>query len=261
MEAVRRFIVGDNNFEAETPWGGWSALFMSISFFVFQIIITIIIGMVLVITIHGSGVFRGEYAASDIASFINIGIISLFTGYILTYGLVLFVGILRGGTIGNALLLKRPENLLRNIVVGVIALALFFAAFSFVISTFFAHDSTQSEAQMKLIFETLRQSSFLWAGVAVIVIGAPFIEETIFRGFLLASLSKTRLGFWGGAVVSSAMWASMHGYAISMAGGLFVFGLLLSWMVRRTGSIWVSILLHAIWNGGVTAAMFAAMNT
>ncbi len=259
MEAARRFFIGDFKFEANTPWGGWAAFFMSISFFVFQIVITVAIGTGLVVALHGVEVFQGNTSASDVVSFINIGILTLLAGYILTYGFILFVGGLQGGTIGEALLLKPSVNFGTNVVIGLVALALFFLAFSFVVSIFFADDGVQSEAQMKEVFGLIGQSGFVWAGVAIIVVGAPFVEETIFRGFLLASLSKTRLGFWGGAVVSSALWASMHGYAASMAGGLFVFGMLLSWMVRRTGSIWVSILMHAIWNGGVTMAIFTAM--
>lgn len=256
---MRKLIIGDNNFTANTPWGGWSAFFMTVCFFIFQLVISVAVGAGLVVAQHGAKVFKGEFEPSAIPSFIDIGILAVLAGYVLTYGFVLFAGVLRGGTIGEALLMKPPVNFARNIVFGIVALLVFFLSFSFVVEMFFAKDGVQSEAQMKQIFEVLRQSSMLWAGVLIIVVGAPFLEETIFRGFLLTSLSKTRLGFWGAAVVSSGLWAAIHGYALSLAVGLFVFGLLLSLLVRRTGSIWVSILLHAIWNGGVTAAVFAAM--
>lgn len=259
MQTIWKSIVGDDNFAANTPWGGWAAFFMSVGFFIFQIIVTAVIGIGLVLALHGAEVFRGNFEPSAVPSFINIGILTVLAGYVLTYGFVLFAGVLRGGTIASALLMKPPVELAKNIVFGIIVMAVFFTVFSLVVETFFASDGVQSEAQMKQIFDVLRQSNYLWAGVIIIVICAPFLEETIFRGFLLCSLSKTRLGFWGAATVSSALWAAMHGYAASMAVGLFVFGLLLSWLVRRTGSIWISILLHTIWNGGVTAAVFAAM--
>jgi len=259
MEAVRRFIVGENNFRTDTPWGGWAAFFMSISFFVFQILVAIVVGAGLLLWLLGADIFTGTPTPNEIGSMIDIGIVALLISYALTYGFMLFVGGLRGGNIGDVLLLKKSTNLWTNIVFGVLALAVFFASFSLIIDAFFASDGAQSEIQMKQIFGLIGQSGFVWAGVAVIVIGAPFVEETIFRGFLLASLAKTRLGFWGAAALTSGLWAMMHGYASSMAAGLFVFGMLLSWMVRRTGSVWVSILLHAIWNGGVTLAIFAAM--
>lgn len=259
MDALRKLIIGENNFQTQTPWGGWAAFFMSISFYIFQIITMAVIGIGLVTALHSFDVFIGEYSNSDIPSFINIGIITVLASFILTFGFVLFAGVLRGGSLGNTLLLKSPVNPIANVIFGVVLMTLFFISFSYVIETFFATDAVESEAMMKLIFRKFNESDFLWAGIAIIVIGAPFLEETIFRGFLLASLSKTRLGFWGAAVVSSAMWTTMHWYAISMAVGLFVFGLLLSLMVRRTGSIWVSILMHGIWNGVITAAGFAAI--
>ncbi len=258
-QTLGRFLAGDNNFSSQTPWGGWAAFFMSVSFFAFQIVVAMVVGLALVLWLLGVEIFSGKPAPGDVTSLIDIGIVTLLISYALTYGFMLFVGGLRGGTIGDVLLLKKSVRLFGNMVFGIVVLAVFFVTFSLVIDTFFARDGAQSEIQMKQIFGMIGQSGFVWAGVAAIVIGAPFVEETIFRGFLLASLAKTRLGFWGAAAVSSGLWAMLHGYASSMAAGLFVFGMLLSWMVRRTGSIWVSITLHAIWNGGVTLAIFAAM--
>ena len=60
MEAARRFFIGDFKFEANTPWGGWAAFFMSISFFVFQIVITVAIGTGLVVALPGVEVFQGK---------------------------------------------------------------------------------------------------------------------------------------------------------------------------------------------------------
>ncbi len=261
MEAVSRFIVGEDNFTAQTPWGGWAAFFMSIGFFVFQILVTILLGLALVLSLHGLRVFDGSPTAADVSSFIDITIITLMLSYVLTFGLILFVAARRGGTIAQVLQFKRPVNLMVNAVFGVLALVVFFVLLSFVIDTFFPQDSQQSEVSMKQIFTLIKKSQFIWGGVAIIVIGAPFLEEAVFRGFLLTSLASTRLGFWGGAAVSSALWAAIHGYAASMAVGLFVFGLLLSLLVRRTGSIWVSIFLHALWNAVVTAGVFATLGT
>ncbi|HFC04060.1 MAG TPA: hypothetical protein ENJ55_00015, partial [Rhizobiales bacterium] len=74
MEAVRKFIIGDNNFSSSTPWGGWAAFLMTVSFYLFQILTTVVIGVGLVIGLHGVNVFAGEYSPTDIPSFINIGI-------------------------------------------------------------------------------------------------------------------------------------------------------------------------------------------
>jgi membrane protease YdiL (CAAX protease family) len=50
------------------------------------------------------------------------------------------------------------------------------------------------------------------------------------------------------ALLSTAVFAAIH---LDLTGfvPLFAVGLLLTWMFRRTGSIWGNIALHAIYNG------------
>jgi membrane protease YdiL (CAAX protease family) len=83
----------------------------------------------------------------------------------------------------------------------------------------------------------------------IAVILAPLWEELAFRGFLLSALAKTPLGFWGGALIANVLWTSLHG-TYSWAGviSVFVAGLILSWLVWRTGSIKPAIVTHAIGN-------------
>ena len=38
----------------------------------------------------------------------------------------------------------------------------------------------------------------------VVGIGAPLSEELLFRGFLLSALAGSRVGFWGGALITTA---------------------------------------------------------
>ena len=260
MGAVSSFFARRNSFEARTPWNGWAAGFMAIGFILFQFAVAGLLGLVLVVVQLDLSIFsKGGFSAGEVSALIDICIVALMASYIITFGFIVFVAGLRGGTAGEVLRLKRPDDFVVNLIIGLVLLVVFFSLLSFVIETFFARDAQQSDAQMKQIFAAIKGSRLLWGGVAIIVIGAPILEETIFRGFLLTSLANTRLGFWGAATVSSALWAMIHGYAASMAVGLFVFGLLLSLLVRRSGSIWISIFLHGVWNGVVTAGMFIAM--
>ncbi len=93
-------------------------------------------------------------------------------------------------------------------------------------------------------------------GVFVIaVILAPLWEELTFRGFLLSALANTRLGFWGAALVSNALWSALHAnYSWAGLASVFVAGLILSWLVWRTGSIKPAIMTHAI--GNLAALVF-----
>jgi len=91
---------------------------------------------------------------------------------------------------------------------------------------------------------------------AVVGIGAPLSEELLFRGFLLAALAQTRLGFWGAALVSTLLWAGLHaGYSIVGLAEVFAIGLFLSWVLWRTGSLRVAIFCHALYNSLILLAL------
>jgi membrane protease YdiL (CAAX protease family) len=86
--------------------------------------------------------------------------------------------------------------------------------------------------------------------VFMIVVVAPLTEEMFFRGFLLHGL-WSRVGFWPAALISGALFSVIH-----LSGGnpgllipFTIIGVLLAWLVRRTGSLWTPIAVHAIFNG------------
>jgi membrane protease YdiL (CAAX protease family) len=87
-------------------------------------------------------------------------------------------------------------------------------------------------------------------------------EEVIFRGALSPALERTRLGFWGGAGIASILWAAAHPYyPLAALAALFVIGMTLSWVRRRTGSILPGMAWHVANNLlalGVMGAMLSA---
>jgi hypothetical protein len=92
----------------------------------------------------------------------------------------------------------------------------------------------------------------LWLAFLALAVGAPISEELLFRGFLLQRLKVTPLGFWGGALVANIGWTALHvGYSWLSLADVFTAGLLFSWALWRTGSIWVPIAFHAIYNAVV----------
>jgi membrane protease YdiL (CAAX protease family) len=103
--------------------------------------------------------------------------------------------------------------------------------------------------------ELARGEDWLLAA-AVIGIGAPLSEELLFRGFLLSALAQTRLGFWGAAAISSALWTALHaGYSAVGILEVFVIGLFFSWLLWRTGSLRVPIFCHAVYNSLIVLAL------
>jgi membrane protease YdiL (CAAX protease family) len=85
---------------------------------------------------------------------------------------------------------------------------------------------------------------------------APVSEEIAFRGFLLRGWMSTRLGIIGAIVLSSLLFAAVHGpNQLAVFLSLFVGGMLLATMRWLSGSIVPTILMHATWNLGIGILM------
>jgi uncharacterized protein len=103
------------------------------------------------------------------------------------------------------------------------------------------------QADMRVFQEMLRGDN-AWVAFLVIGLGAPFSEEFLFRGFLFSGIAK-RLSFASTAVLTSLLWTSLHyGYSFYLLAEVFAIGLYFSWLLVRTGSLWVTIFCHAVNN-------------
>ncbi|HEU4381260.1 MAG TPA: type II CAAX endopeptidase family protein [Hyphomicrobiaceae bacterium] len=90
----------------------------------------------------------------------------------------------------------------------------------------------------------------------VIGVGAPLSEELLFRGFLQSALAGSRLGFFGASVISTAMWTALHAsYTPFGIAQVFLIGLFFCWLLWRTGSLWVAIFCHALYNSLVVIVL------
>lgn len=88
-----------------------------------------------------------------------------------------------------------------------------------------------------------------WLMALIYCLLAPVAEELLFRGFLFPALMKSRAGFYGAAIVTSAAWAGLH-FERSTLGivQLFAFGMLLCWLLVKSGSLRIPILCHVVFN-------------
>jgi membrane protease YdiL (CAAX protease family) len=95
--------------------------------------------------------------------------------------------------------------------------------------------------------------------VFIVVIGAPIVEETVFRGVLLPSLAG-RVGERWATGITTVVFAAMHLNAFSFAPILLV-GWTLATLFLRSRSLWVSIACHSAFNGlGVLAVLLVRGN-
>jgi uncharacterized protein len=90
-------------------------------------------------------------------------------------------------------------------------------------------------------------------------IGAPLVEEFLFRGPLFVRLRQTAIGDLGTLVLTSGIWAAIHvGQPTINVITLFLMGLALGTLLLRFGSIWVPIACHCVWNTIASAALLNA---
>jgi len=88
------------------------------------------------------------------------------------------------------------------------------------------------------------QMALAW-GLAVVL--APVLEETAFRGVLYLPL-RARLGVVPAALIVSFAFSAAHFYPYG-AGMLFVLSLTFVALFERTGSLWLPIAAHGLYNG------------
>ncbi len=93
-----------------------------------------------------------------------------------------------------------------------------------------------------------------------VIIGAPLAEELIFRGQIFTALSQTRLGFTGASLLTSAAWSLLHftGNWV-LVGLIFIMGLVFGWLLYRFGSLWVTMVCHAVWNTSTSLVIFTQL--
>lgn len=88
--------------------------------------------------------------------------------------------------------------------------------------------------------------AWLVALVLLVVIGAPLVEELVYRGLIQQTL-QARLDDAVAIVLSAAFFAAIHFAPIEFA-GLFAFGLVLAVGFQRTGRLGLPILAHLSFN-------------
>lgn len=156
---------------------------------------------------------------------------------------------------GNSFVsLAPPLGGSRTIVTSATVLMVMAAAYAVVIFTYdplaIVHDVAP--------FANLMKTESWWLVALAAVIGAPIAEEIVFRGVLFGVLASSPLGPIVAAIVSSAMWASLHmNYSIYGLLAIFLIGLFLARLRVSSGSLLAPMVCHGVYNAGVIVALMA----
>ncbi len=92
--------------------------------------------------------------------------------------------------------------------------------------------------------------------VVVVVIGAPVVEELVYRGLLQRS-ATAKWGRFGGLVAASVFFGVIHLRPVELP-GLTIAGLVFGFMLLRTGRLGTPIVAHAAFNA---TGLFALLVT
>ena len=104
------------------------------------------------------------------------------------------------------------------------------------------------------VLKSAQADGALWLLVLAFCVAAPVAEECFARGFLYRGWSETWLGPAGAIVLSSLVWTGLHlQYDLFFFGEVFTLGLWFGYLRYRSGSLWLTIVLHGLNNLGAVA--------
>jgi hypothetical protein len=111
---------------------------------------------------------------------------------------------------------------------------------------------------LKMFADALR-SPYALVFLLAVGLGAPLSEELLFRGLLLPALATTPLRWTGAAILTSAAWTLLHwGYSAVGLFEIFAIGLYFAWLRTSTGTLWVPLLCHVIYNLSLAGVLMFA---
>lgn len=110
-------------------------------------------------------------------------------------------------------------------------------------------------------FQIVAPAGFSWFSAVGITLVAstlvPFGEEVVFRGVLFRWM-RDRWGVAIGAVASALCFSVLHGIPWLIP-PIAVLGVILALVYEKSGSIWPPVVVHGIYNGTVSMALYIAL--
>jgi membrane protease YdiL (CAAX protease family) len=241
-------LQGPPAYMAQTPWTPIKGLLATIAI----VGLSIIAGLVLLTLLGGDGAMINMPGPQSAAAEATAGLRFFAIWQAGVVVLTLLASTVFGGRIRDVLALRPPAGGWRTYGGAIVALAALQAAVS---GVQYMTNRGDLYVDLRPFVDLVRGPEWVLAA-AVIGIGAPLSEELLFRGFLLSALARSRLGFWGAALIATALWTSLHvGYTVVGILEVSIVGLFFSWLLWRTGSLRVAILCHALYNSLIVLAL------
>lgn len=82
-----------------------------------------------------------------------------------------------------------------------------------------------------------------------LIVCAPILEETLFRGYILGVWLESKLHPWVAILLTSILWSAIHlQYDLYDMTFIFALGVLLGYARVKSNSLFPAIVIHAAWN-------------
>ena len=209
---------------------------------------------------------------SEPGTLVKSYMLGLFPASVATAAVALLLARARGGRVSEVLALRWPRLgllgwglvVLGFLVVIYAAIILFVSLLGVDLQQYAPTEGTDNSNSIGLVkqamFDLAHDPRLFLLVLPSVTLGAPLAEELIFRGQLFGALSQTRVGVAGATLVTSAAWALMHvsepWLSVAM---IFGMGLAFGYLLYRFGSLWVTIVCHAVWNSVYAFIMFGSI--
>lgn len=262
MARILNLVLGPHRFVTESPWGvitGICAIFGAV-------ILSLAVSIVALLAVQAFLQHDPTSCLSGGLSVLSAGCSRWLVGLTGGTGVILiaaFYGLAHarnGSTPANALLMRSAD--LRWWQYGLMAVAMIGVVTASMNLALLVTGANEADFEVGINYlkELVSEGGWLnWVLIiGVIVLIGPIMEEVVFRGFIFTTVVKTRLGFIGAAVITSALWTMLHyHYKWQLLIVLFIFGCGLAFVVWRTGSLWSGIAVHAANN--LTSALILGL--
>jgi membrane protease YdiL (CAAX protease family) len=164
------------------------------------------------------------------------------------------LGVLRGQPFWRSLGWKKLKS---NLSAGKAnPWAYFFAGCGLAIFVFIASSQVHTNDKMP-IEEVLKNRSSAMLLMAMAVLVAPLVEETVFRGYLYPLFAKS-FGIVPGILLTGVLFGLMHGAQLAWTWGivglLILVGIIFTFARAHTGTVLASFLLHLGYNSMIALA-------
>lgn len=147
-----------------------------------------------------------------------------------------------------------PRDALIGVPLGVFCQFVLVNIVNWPLSRFFPdHFSAQEVEKRARELSDSAHGAWVIVLVLIVVVGAPLIEELMYRGFVQQGLSNS-LGPDRALVIGAVLFAAIHFQWVEFP-GLLAFALVLGWCYRRSGRLGLGIVTHMAFNAAGLVAV------